>query len=178
MKSYTKNDKTSYQEVKQTLHYDPLSGVFTHLTLVGRRIRYRPGDIGGKQYNNGYVWVTTHSGKELASRLAWLYMTGSYPPENYMVDHIDTRRFNNSWKNLRLATHAQNCQNASRMSNNSTGVKGITITYCLGRKNKYVATVQKNGKKEFQKTFYTLKEATIAVKKARENLHGEFANHE
>jgi hypothetical protein len=178
MKDYTRCDKTTYEELIYTLHYDPNTGVFTHLTLVGNKVRFRPDDIGGTQRSDGYVWITTRQGSEQASRLAWLYMTGGYPPAGYIVDHKDTVKFNNIWDNLRLATHSQNCQNSGGNINKSTGVKGVTIAYStIGKKN-YVAQVKAGGKITFLKTFSSLKEASKAVVVARNLHHGEFANHE
>ena len=57
--------------------------------------------------------------------LAWLYMKGKFIPE---IDHKNTVRSDNKWRNLRKATHQQNCVNSLRPKNNTTGYKGVART--------------------------------------------------
>jgi hypothetical protein len=56
-------------------------------------------------------------------RLAWLYMTGAFPPAD--IDHRDGNRRSNVWTNLRAADRAENNQNMSVRKDNSSGVPGV-----------------------------------------------------
>ena len=42
------------------------------------------------------------------------------------VDHIDNDKSNNNIANLRWATHSENNPNRTMMSNNTSGVKGVS----------------------------------------------------
>lgn len=103
-----KTDLTA-ELVREALHYDPESGVFTWIVQHGPRV---PGDRAGFSRPNGYVDVTVFKIKMLAHRLAWLYMTGEHPAND--VDHRDGDRGNNRWENLRHVTRSVNLQNQRR----------------------------------------------------------------
>jgi len=54
-------------------------------------------------------------------------MTGMWP--EYEIDHKDTKRpFDDSWNNLREATHAENARNRKISINNSSGYKGVSYS--------------------------------------------------
>ncbi|AVJ51901.1 hypothetical protein ebrios_18 [Escherichia phage Ebrios] len=89
-----------------------------------------------------------------------------------VVDHIDGDGSNNSIGNLRLVTHAQNSANMKTPTSNTTGVKGVSYDK---RRNKYRAYVTVHGKQHTAGRFDTLEEAAEAVKKLREELHGQYA---
>jgi hypothetical protein len=55
-----------------------------------------------------------------ASRLAWLYMTDSWPVGE--IDHANCDRTDNRWANLRLATRSQNQANTRPRA--ASGLKG------------------------------------------------------
>lgn len=105
--------------------------------------------------------------KYLRSHLAWLYMTGTFPPKGMQVDHKDTDSTNDSWNNLRLCTNAQNSWNTrSRVSD----TKGVYKT----EYGSYKAAVGFLGKR-FTKTFKTEEAALEWSEFIRSELHGEFA---
>ncbi len=47
------------------------------------------------------------------------------PDEKSCIDNIDNDKSNNNIANLRWATHSENNQNRTMMSNNTSGVKGV-----------------------------------------------------
>jgi hypothetical protein len=56
-------------------------------------------------------------------RLAWLYVHGAFPPAD--LDHRDGVRTNNRLANLREATRSENCQNAAKRNDNTSGFTGV-----------------------------------------------------
>ncbi len=50
-------------------------------------------------------------------------MTGKWPKE---IDHINHKRSDNRWANLRETLENENYKNKSLMSNNSSGVHGVS----------------------------------------------------
>jgi hypothetical protein len=127
------------------------------------------GSIFGSFDKDGYLQGTIHRQKFKLHRLAFLYMTGSMPPE---VDHRNRIRNDNRWLNLRASTRAQNTQHAAMQSNNESGVKGV---YRRGKK--FSSEIQANGKRYRIGGFETIDDAAEFVQLAREMAHGSFACH-
>jgi len=115
--------------------------------------------------------ITVLGTKHLAHRLAWLYMTGSWP--NSDIDHEDRDRSNNAWRNLRLATKQQNARNRTITSNNTSGVKGVSWDK---EKQRFQARLGCSGKNIHVGYFSTLAEAATARHAAATEAYGEFAN--
>jgi len=89
------------------------------------------------------------------------------------VDHIDGNGLNNTRKNLRLATKAQNMANSRKRSDNTSGFKGVCW---YEHKGKWRAYISVSGKK-MHLGYFTSKEAAYAAYcTAAEKYHGEFAN--
>lgn len=110
----------SAERVRELLDYDPSTGIFTNRA---RRQRVKVGAPAGYTRKDGYVAIGLDGQKYFAHRLAWLYMTGSWPKNE--VDHRDLNTSNNAWANLRDATHAENHCNVRMYRNNKTGFKGV-----------------------------------------------------
>jgi hypothetical protein len=111
-----------------------------------------------------------------AARLAVLYMTGRWPP--YTVDHLDGNPLNNAWRNLRLATHKQNCQSMRKHQDNGTGFKGI-IFHRGGKKKRtrrYQARIRAFGKDISLGYFLTPEEAHLAYHRADRRLRGPWGS--
>lgn len=159
----------TYERLRQLVSYSPLVGVF-EWRRPGRRIRQ--GGLAGGVIPSGYVRVCLDGRPYPAHRLAWLYMTREWPEKD--IDHIDGDRSNNAFSNLRLATQAQNCANTRRNKANTSGVKGVSWQPALG---KWRAMIRSGEKSVFDKSFDSLDEAKAEIEKARNQLHGQFANH-
>jgi hypothetical protein len=74
---------------------------------------------------NGYRQIEIDYKLFKAARLAWLYMTGSWP-EN-LVDHVNGNRSDDRWCNLRAATYQENARNRKPGKRNKSGKVGVAI---------------------------------------------------
>jgi hypothetical protein len=109
------------ERLKELLHYDPDTGMFTWRVNKGP---FLAGDVAGRTVKTGKYWRVGIDGKRyIASRLAWLYMTGVWP--SYDIDHINRDRQDNRFCNLRDVTTSQNCFNTGKRSHNTTGYQGV-----------------------------------------------------
>jgi hypothetical protein len=128
------------------------------------------GDKAGSIKKNGYCMVQINKKLDYVHRFIYLMFYGYMPK---IIDHIDRNPSNNKIENLREATQTQNLCNKIIQSNNKSGIKGV----CWSEKRKqWLATCQINGK-YIRKYCKTVDEAQIAVRKLREQLHGQFAHH-
>lgn len=91
--------------------------------------------------------------------------------QDLVTDHINNDKLDNRKQNLRKCTQAKNTINRSLMSNNTSGVTGVSFYNNL---NKWVAEVKLNGKKVFFKVFDSFEEAVRARKTAEIKYFGEF----
>ncbi len=113
--------------LKEWVHYDPETGMFSRIKRFVRGSRYRRTEtISPEPYglidSQGYVTVQVATKRYRGHRLAFLYMTGKWPERD--ADHINRNRADNRWCNLREATRAQNLANAVQRRGKS-GVRGV-----------------------------------------------------
>ena len=160
------------QRLKEALDYDPETGIFTR-----RHVKIKNGmsTLSGRKagYINpiGYVVFSVDGVNYLAHRLAWMYVTGEWPPQH--TDHINGIRHDNRWCNLRVATPTQNYANAPRKSSNTSGFKGVSL-----HGKKWRARIRWNGKYLSIGSFDTKEEAQMAYAEAAQRYYGEFARFE
>ena len=163
--------------LKRLLRYDPKTGIF-----VWRR---RPGVPHNSRYAGrvaGFDWqpanteivyrsIRIFDWPFLGHRLAWLYMTGSWP--KHQVDHADMDGLNNRWKNLRAATKQQNSLNRGASKRSSTGLKGA---YVYG--SRFRSQIKIGSKLIYLGAYDTPQAAHEAYMVAAREHHGEFARAE
>ena len=153
--------------VRELLHYDPETGLFTWRISRGR---CAAGDTAGTIKDNGYVQIKIDGTFYLAHRLAFVWMTGEWPKR--LTDHRFGNRADNRWSVLRTASNADNARNCIRMTN-ATGVRGV---YIEARTGKFYAQIRiGNGKRLSLGTFFTLEEAKRKRERAAAEYHREFA---
>ena len=109
-------------QLKELLHYDPDTGIFTN--LVTRNGRALIGDQAGYLRPTGYVIITLNYKRYRAHRLAWLYMYGVWPKDQ--LDHINRVSHDNRIANLREVSNSENQQNSGIQTNNTSGHKGVS----------------------------------------------------
>jgi hypothetical protein len=154
--------------LREVLHYDPATGVFTWLKTLSKR--RSAGLSAGSLRSDGYIVIKIDDVRTRAHRFAWLYMTGAFPKEQ--IDHINGVRNDNRWCNLRAATRAQNLANARLAVTNTSGMKGASWHRAA---QKWHAQIRVDGRRIHIGLFDTAQDAHAAyMAKARE-LHGSFA---
>lgn len=155
--------------LKQRLHYDPETGIFRW------RAPEKPGNnpegqIAGSHCNKGYLVIGIDKKVYKAHRLAWLYMTGSWPTSQ--IDHRNTVKDDNRWANLREASNAQNCCNRTRY--NRTGFKGVTRQ----TNGRFTGKCDYRGSRYQKGGFETAEAAAAWAAAKRAEVHGAFTRHQ
>ena len=137
--STTPANELTAEYLRSVLHYSPETGIFTWKVSTAHRVKV--GDVAGSQNGLGYLSIQLQSRPQLAHRLAWLYVYGSWPKDQ--LDHINRNRSDNRISNLREVSNKQNMQNASKPSNNTSGHPGV---YWHKQRSKWVAQIKHNYK--------------------------------
>ncbi len=154
--------------LKEILDYSPETGLF-----VWKKANHgvRIGQHAGHTNERGYRIIGINYKVHRAHRLAFLWMTGKFPPQ--YVDHINMVKDDNRWINLRKATPGQNRANSGKNKNSTSEFKGA-VWY--KKAQKWYAQITVNSKSKHLGCFDTPEEAHKAYCKAADKYHGEFAN--
>lgn len=156
------------ERLLEVLRYEPETGHF--YWRVFRTTKAKADARAGSVTRYGYERITVDFVTYQAHRLAWLYMTGEWPP---LIDHRDGCKTNNAWSNLRLATGSQNRANSCGRKNRKLDLpKGVTRYL---RSKKYCAQIYTAGKRRIIGFFNTVDEAAAAYSAAAHETFGEFA---
>lgn len=161
-------------QLKAVLDYEPETGVFRWKTeRTNAPNGGRIGTVAGSPASNGYWRIWLFGGEHLAHRLAWLWMTGEWPPSD--IDHDNLVRNDNSWDNLRLANPSLNAANIlPKKTKGWPFVKGIT--FVAKQPNRpFKAAIEVGGKYHYLGSHSTLEEAVAAHAAASVKFFGEFA---
>jgi len=172
-----RNDLTS-EVVRERFSYDPDEGMLRYRQATVRHCRIVPeGSVAGGLNKEGYRYVMVRGIHYRASRIIWLYMTGSWP--KHKIDHKNCNTSDDRWENLRQATDSQQKQNNRKRKDNKTGYK--CVVYCKEPRYKhgrfYRWQVVVDGKRIKSGARYATAEEAYAAYCARlVEFHGEFAN--
>ena len=161
--------------LQRILDYNPITGIFTWKWRPEKHLRRNhmyAGKTAGTVTESGYIMISVDKIQYQAHILAFIYMTGNYPPSEE-VDHKDTKRTNNAWSNLRPATTTQNRANSSLRSDNTSGHKGVT--WHAGTQ-KWRTKLKIHGKDVHVGLFNSVNAAHEAYMEAAHKLFGEYAN--
>ena len=150
--------------LKQLLHYDPETGVFTWRVSPCNRVRTV--SVAGSLGMKGYRRIRIDRSNYFAHRLAWLYMHGQFPCDK--TDHINGVKDDNRIANLRAATDAQNSQNRAKQSNNTSGIPGV---YWSSKNKKWCAMIGINRRRKYIGYFDDPEAAHAAYLAAKAELH-------
>lgn len=156
--------------LKELLSFDPSTGVFTwNVHRPGRPIGSIAGAVGSKRGGKAYREISLDCFRYKAHRMAWFYHYGVWPSKQ--IDHINGDKDDNRIANLREASNAENCRNAGRPRNNTSGFKGVS--WHKGSK-KWAAHICCDFHQKFLGNFATPEEAHEAYVQAATKLHGSF----
>lgn len=154
--------------IRSVLEYNPETGSMLWKKRTGSK---QPGQQAGYKKKDGYWYIHVNKRHVTLHRVAWVIYYGEWPDQ---IDHINMDRADNRIANLRNASVAENNRNRTKQSNNTSGYKGVTFNKASG---KYQAKIQHNKKPYCLGYFDTAIEASLAYKKAAEELHNEFARY-
>ena len=144
----------SLQQLKESLIYDPLTGIFT------RKKYARKGKNAGGFDTHGYIHIGVNGKQYKAHQLAWLYVYGEFPKNQ--IDHINGNRKDNRIENLRVVSSVINNLNRST-------AKGV-----YKHQNKFRARIKINGKHLHLGLFETEDLAKKAYLSAKKEYLGKF----
>jgi hypothetical protein len=157
--------------LRETLHYDPETGVFTRKVRLAQR--HQVGDRADFVVKGGglagYYRVGLFSKRYLAHRLAWLYVHGEWPKHD--IDHINGNPGDNRIANLRDVPNEINRQNMrAACKGNSSGYLGV---YWNKENRNWVARIQVNRKGIHIGCFSDPYIAHLAYLKFKRQMHSD-----
>lgn len=156
--------KLTQEQLKELLHYNPETGVFTWLSKVSKKVVV--GSRAGTSRPNGYRLVGLLGTKYHEHHLAILYTEGTWP--ELEVDHINGVPSDNRIANLRRCSRAENHQNRKLSTHNESGMQGVSW-HKLRRQ--WRSCIQGSGKQHHLGLFTTKDEAYAAYLTAKASLH-------
>ena len=156
-------------QLKELLHYDPLTGEFIRLVRTSNRIKV--GDTAGNIHSSGYRYIRVCGISYFAHRLAFLYMDGSFP--KHETDHINKLKGDNRWCNLRSVTKNVNQKNRKINANNKSNQTGVS--WHSGHK-KWMAYINDIGERIHLGYFDSFTDA-VHVRKLAESKHNFHPTH-
>lgn len=158
------NPNITAERIREIVSYDPDTGVFVwrvkrNKCPVGKRV--------GFPRNKGDYWKARIDYQVVyLHRVAWLYMTGTWP--TLMIDHVDGDKGNNSWSNLREVTQKQNQENRTKQTKSKSGIRGVDWS---AREKKFRARITHNRMAIHLGWFHTLNEAINARDQAEIGIY-------
>lgn len=155
--------KIPADRLRAILSYDPGTGEF--YWKAGKRAGKRAGCLSP----TGYWVIKVEKVLYRAHRLAWLYMTKSWPSDQ--IDHRNRDKIDNRWNNLRSANASQNAANRKRSALNTSGFKGVH----KGQRGGWRAMIRIDGVKKHLGSFKTPEEAHAVYVKAATRVYGRYA---
>ncbi|WKN20813.1 HNH endonuclease [Azotobacter vinelandii] len=153
----------SLDNAKNAFSYDAQTGVLLR-SKSGHG--YLAGLPAGTIRPDGRCRISYEGKFYYAHHIAWLLMTGEWPPES--IDHKDGNPGNNAWDNLRLASHSQNMQNLAGHKDSTSRFPGVSFHAKL---KKWRARLTLNRRKVHDSVHDTESEAFAAYCGAKAKYH-------
>ena len=159
------------ERLREVLHYCEETGRWTW--RVPPNWRFQIGDEAGSINHSGYRKIRIDGRFYLSSRLAFLFMRGSWP--KHEIDHKNRDRSDDSWDNLREATRAQNNWNQGVRKDSFSGFKGVSIRRHRGVAVCWRVQIQTIGNMRRTDCYGSLADAVSIYESWARELYGEFA---
>lgn len=168
----------SDNEIKRKLRYCPETGkLFWKQIEEKSRIdkmynkQYAGKEAGSKRKDRGYIEIWILGKRLLAHRVAWFLYYGVWPEKE--VDHINHITYDNRIENLREVCRVGNGRNQSKYKTNTSGITGV---YFCNNRQKWCASINKDGKRKSLGRFKT-KDAAIEARLIAEKELNYHQNH-
>ena len=163
--------------IREIMEYDEKSGFLYwkhrkdirnqwNVRFANKKIKMPNSNCVGILYNGQRTFVMYH-------RIVWCHYYGKWPESNLVIDHKNGDFYDNSIKNLRLVTTAENNKNRSTPKNNTSGHVGVRWHK---KASKWEAMIGVNGKLTFL-GYFKNKEDAIKVRKEAEKKYNYHENH-
>ncbi len=151
------------KRLKQILHYDPETGIWTRIVKTNRNII--AGKVAGTIGSYGYRIISLDYEQYRSARLAWFYVYGKWP--RGQIDHVNGDRLDDRIKNLRDVSVRVNRQNMRECTGRSTtGFLGVERSH-----GKFLARLTVDGNRHYLGRFDTPQEAHEVYVSAKRKLH-------
>jgi HNH endonuclease/AP2 domain len=150
-------DVITQDELFSALDYKAETGIFTwkyRRGIAKQGNTMCAGKQAGTVSNRGYVIIFLSGKSYRAHRLAYLWMTGSFPENE--IDHINRIRDDNRWVNLRPCTRLENQKNKDPKSSSKSGFAGV---YWYKKSKKWTAIIKIKKTKIYLGVFDTPEQA-------------------
>lgn len=152
----------TYERLKELLHYNPETGIFTR--KICRR-GWRAGSLAGTKAPDGRIKIFINGKLYFAYRLAWLYTYGKWPDGE--IDHINGNPSDDRIENLRDVDRQINMQNKrSAAKNNKLNLLGVYMQH-----GKYFTAISVNGKVRRLGSYDTPEKASEVYLEAKRKYH-------
>jgi hypothetical protein len=160
------SETLTHDRLLHLVRYEELTGLFW--SRFGRSGVPGSRPLGHVE-KNGYRRLRVDGYRVLAHRLAWFYVTGSWPDKD--VDHKNLQRDDNAWENLRLATDSQNHANTM----GGRGRSGLKGAHWNGARGYWQSYIKVEGRNYFLGRFTDPEAAHAAYSAAAIRHFGQFA---
>lgn len=151
------------EQLREILDYNMETGIFIWKISPSKAVK--AGDVAGNIDKRGYSTLGIRGEIYRTHRLAWLYVTGSWPTG--MIDHINGIKADNRLVNLRDVGAGGNSENVRKPNKrNKSGFMGV-IWY----QNKWRASITVNRKTIRIGDYTTPDEAHQAYLNAKRMFH-------
>jgi hypothetical protein len=138
---------------------------------INRRNQVHSGEKAGYLHKNKYLRVCIKGKQYFVHRVIFFLHHKCWPDQ---IDHINGNKLDNRIENLRPASGVFNAWNRSKPLTNTSGVKNVVWDKL---RNKWRVQITANKKRVQIGMFDDIDIAKQAAIKARNTLHGQFANH-
>lgn len=152
------------EKAQELLSYDMDRGILTRKVSLTNTVKI--GDVAGSVNKKGYVSVGVNGRYYLAHRVIWLIVHGKWPSKQ--IDHINGIKTDNRICNLCEVSNSINAQNKKSISNNTSGLLGVSW---LSKAKKWRAQIQVQGKVMYLGLYNDKYEAHSAYLTAKRKYH-------